>query len=526
MDDSKKKPCPLELDCAKAKDPTVVSSSVYDDDLGALSDCSKCSSLAISDDEAKEGTATFDNFQRIDAEPPKVAPQSAAQLANVNANRTFDDWISLLPPGNSVVKKRLRVKWKGLERRRQAESSMAQSAFVALARVHNRRQLRRGQRVDVNLTVRTKRTRWSTKTHTNAWTVRGTTRLAFSCVGARAHRGAQPTCRACDAVALVSYACQSHELGISSFTIRSLRFGWRRALWAINTRELDATPVRVRFGRMLQSMLSDIARYWHRDKSKPVGEQWTCVTAAVLKSKGVKHVALQGIVELLGQAGKFAWAEQAIDSDSSEISVQRLPLRFPPVFLESTSGSCQLSATRHFAGVAFEDVIAMSSNVPLVALGIGTDGAYSCGRMKMAVMEQISAHNANSSAESGQGVVMLFSSPCCGHYIQNEIIHTGKSSELIGCLHATAWTASLADTQSSMADALPKIVYRDLAAGFYPACQPPPGAAEANRIVASWLIPRALQLQPHHLKVCELLDEWESLFNGPRQGQFASTMCM
>ena len=97
--------------------------------------------------------------------------------------------------------------------------------------------------------------RWQ---HSRAWTLSGTIRLAFSALGGGAAPSQKQTCRDIDAVAAVALAQQHYVRSQAACTKMLIEFGSLRLSWVMVECALDATPLKIRFGK-LRSLLAPCA---------------------------------------------------------------------------------------------------------------------------------------------------------------------------------------------------------------------------------------------------------------------------
>ena len=79
----------------------------------------------------------------------------------------------------------------------------------------------------------------------------------------------------------------------------------------IHVREMDSTPVKVRFLSQHPKALAGVARYWVQTNMGQETE-WQLKALGVLKDAGITIPSI-GILELLGRSGSMTLAQRASD---------------------------------------------------------------------------------------------------------------------------------------------------------------------------------------------------------------------
>ena len=93
-----------------------------------------------------------------------------------------------------------------------------------------------------------------------------------------------------------------------------------------------------------------------------------------------------------------------------------------------------------------DSLLSLTAHVPLVVLGVGSDCAGSCGRLKMRVGQKVVETNENTTF----GHALLLSGDCVTHILHREAEHCGVDA-LIRKMYNTAWLFSLTDVYTKVA---------------------------------------------------------------------------
>ena len=289
--------------------------------------------------------------------------------------------------------------------------------------------------------------------------------------------------------------------------------GTVRPPWIIVTRELDCTPVRVQFGKL---RLAQFARYWHRDRSLPSGDQWRLLSADEMQKAG-RRLPSYGIIEMLAQRGALLWAEEA-PSKPGAYKVNKEDLMLRPCYLERGNGSTLYhgldAATTQFD---MQSLQSMTWDTDFVILFVDSDLAPACNRMKMNVRMHAMEHNEQTAPT--QGKFLFVSGECLGHRFHRDIEQTSESKTLIPKLYSTSFSFSLADTYSKVLIELRSIIEEDLVVGFYPGTPPPDGPWKGHcNALVTFLIGRLIKDEEARVPI---LKEWREVINFDfRQGFF------
>ena len=413
--------------------------------------------------------------QRQVDEPPVPVRKRKHLPDSLNPYRDTREYVNASFPNDRLVKGRIIKKVLRRESQLEGRALAAEKALAATSEAYNRNVLRQRDHIDPLHDQRARRGRkWY---HSAQWTFRGAIRIAFCAVGMLAKMTffTHATKRVLDAVAGVALAARQHFLDATHIFVDGIQLGAQVPMWVWADREMDCTPIRVRFG-MLRGGLARLARYWVRDGAQgrqhtTAGEpqrRWKLVSTEEFKElKAVTPKLPQyGIVEMLGQSGRLAWVERRSED---LVVVHRKKLLVPPVYLERANSSCMLTGYNQAdPSLSIEQLTSLNSRVRLTIIGIGSDSAASCGRMKIAMGDYVVKQNASSCF----GRTAFLTSECAGHILHREGEHNG-TKHLANAMHATAWTFSLTDTFGRVTALLRDIVRRDLASGFYPHTAPP-----------------------------------------------------
>ncbi len=477
---------------------------------------------------------------RLRREKPPLARETMRERGG--ARKRAAKTASALAKGLPMSKQRrlLVQKAERLAGELEQREATAQSKWRSVARAWNRCRIRCGDRLPEHSQALRKRQRaWR---HPNSWTASGALRIAFASIGRTTQRatGQRDTRRELDAMAAVSFAFLARQASlIERLHLQLARREQEVApRWLYVQRAWDCTPVKVSFGK-LRSVLAPVSRYWWRQASEAeVGRPHHARRAAAAANQGhalgaaaaaanqghapgaaavanqghalgAAAVAQQGqargttwhlltlsefqerqrtstmphggILELLGQRGAVFWPEQ----HGSTLAVRRERCVLLPMFLARGNASTQYAAVNQsLEPLSLERLFAACEHVPVIALSLGGDLASSNVRLKMAVAQRVSEHNARAT-EAGHGRVFLVDVRCSGHILHVLIEHQFRTNTLIPSLHAASFVAAQPPAYTRLLQALRQIIAEDLATGFFLGTPPPFEEYQHTRQIAA-----------------------------------------
>ena len=162
--------------------------------------------------------------------------------------------------------------------------------------------------------------------------------------------------------------------------------------------------------------------------------------------------------------------------------------------------------------------VELASAVDTVVFFVGSDLASACARAKQEVAYRFRLHNEQAGYVRG-GVVLLVDGQCVAHVLHRETASAFQAKQLIGRLHATAFSCSMPWVANSVFEALQLIAEEDLRTGFYPNLCPSSAVACAHSaaLAEATLLRRRL-VRARHEDEEHVPDELASLFLEPPRG--------
>jgi hypothetical protein len=300
----------------------------------------------------------------------------------------------------------------------EAKLAKTTAALQSTATAYNKGKLRRVDRINpaqVTTGSRRNRIHWA---HKREWSLAGTISLAVSMVGqlSKVSELLVLTTRCMDAIAVTALAVLAHlRSATRTFTI-SINCHARLPRFVMCMRALDCTPIPVRFGE-LQGDLARIARYWYQvtAATKTQRGTWCQLTAQEFLDRG-GQLPKHGVVELMAQGGTLVWP----DTEGDKVVMRRHLLTLPVLYVARSTSSCHLRAFNVAdPSVSLQALLALTVNVRLVMIGIGSDLAASVVRMRIYAGTQVRACN----AQSNYGQAALYIGDCIGHIVHREAAH-------------------------------------------------------------------------------------------------------
>lgn len=286
-------------------------------------------------------------------------------------------------------------KWKVLQQkiRRQSrkhsdEQAATKRKLDAVSMAFNHAKLRRRDRADPDFDKRLRGGKSSKsigRSHQGhqprAWTLAGTVRMAFRCIGNTVPNATsmRPSHRELDGVAAVSLAAQSHQADV----LRSWTLITESAQppWVFVGRWHDSTPLRVTFGLLRE--LAQTARYWRTQRNMPAA----LLTHAEYTREVSSALPKVGIVELLAQSCVVAWPVSP-----TQVSIREIHL--PPRFMGDCTASTLFASLEHAdKTLELEKLFELTASVDFVVLFVGSDLASQCQRVKQAIAARVLKHN-------------------------------------------------------------------------------------------------------------------------------------
>ena len=223
-----------------------------------------------------------------------------------------EDLLSLVESSDlgKYQKRDLKKKMARDTQKKSTTQARTQHGFVALASAYNFGKLSRGSRVDtrINEQRRLKRNHGVMRQEARSWTIEGVIVEAFGSVSHRDMKDRKVTQRSLDQQGLVSAVAQAHTNATKQMLVQSRKHAVESNPWLIYCWESDATPVKVKFGSLLQSSLAPAGRYWTKKTLKGRAAKWEMKTYAEMKASGM-HIPSVGVVEVFGQTKTLVWPE-------------------------------------------------------------------------------------------------------------------------------------------------------------------------------------------------------------------------
>ena len=260
--------------------------------------------------------------------------------------------------------------------------------------------------------------------HPSTWTATGTLRLAFGRLGSTVSKRQCRSRRCLDAAALVGLAQQAHQdrcLHEIAHAIEVQPIGSRRFPWLWLDRSWDETPQDIGFGSLAE-FLRPVAKFWWRDA---VGDgpgagvaTWHQLSYEEFVRRGLSREPKHGTVQIMAQQARLRWCQWSKPhGDGNEFPVvHRELLCFPPKFLatnDAQSIGIALEAAAPF--LELSQWLKFRYHVPVLVLSATGDLDASNVRVKHWMGQRIVT--ANSTRQSGEGVVLLLDMPCFAHIL-------------------------------------------------------------------------------------------------------------
>ena len=374
-----------------------------------------------------------------------LADLARATLPVEAQRRTLERSLRVLPWGTrKLLMQSLKRDRQALSRREDAWQEKHQSIAHAWAQGC----LARGARLAVGTAIKKPRNKkgqlgnvWR---HSRAWTLRGTIRLAFSCLGGSSPSQKQ-TRRELDAIAATSLAYTSYVEAQAACSAMHLRSGSLKPKWLLVERALDATPAKLKFGK-LRPLLSPCARYWWRDLVKPATRNagpplmkddplWIPIDYNEWKRRMGSREPKSGTLEVLGQTLRVTWG--FIAPNGARVTRTDSPA-VAPVFLQSTSASSLLSAWEasvpYLSSARLKEI---ALYVKLVVLVIVCDRASSNTQMIHRIAYDVALHKAQASRD-GRGCILLIENNCISHVVHGIVDSIFSLHQLAPRLHSSS----------------------------------------------------------------------------------------
>ena len=383
-----------------------------------------------------------------------AGPSSGVKTENPNPRKRGHERISIqglgLPHPLSVrLTNRLRTK---------SEDSGAELLQTELlktldqhARSWNQGKLRKGDRARVT-TTEGEQDKENNILFNNGseWDPDAVVLLAFAGIGRKDAHHSRETASSLSAMMLTSMAWQTRQS--SAITILLKSFEVTPPAWLWLQLQGDCTPIVLEFGKMLQALAAPTARYFELRKEEGGEERWRKMSyAEYIASNGV--LPRSGCVECLGARGELMWAERISSPENTTSSpleammcgkgamrIRKEKLLSRMLMLERNNASVMYRAFQTFEpSLKFETLIRLLLCIRWLCVGVKTDDAKVCGRMKVGMRERL--HDLRGKLAMEQPLVrlgrLLFLGTLC-------VVHI-----FVGALDKAASTGAMAATMYS-----------------------------------------------------------------------------
>ncbi len=335
-----------------------------------------------------------------------------------------------------------------------------------VARMWNSQRLRVGDTI-----VTDDRATGSQQAHANAWATSGVLRTAFGsvgkgCIASSGVDGTKNTLDCISGVAAAAVLCQIEKVEAH---LVSLQEGGSES--HIVGRYYDATPMRLSFQRPeLRQLLMPLARYLLKDE---ISGRWKTVPFEVY-SKVHPHSKLKcGVLEVFAQQATIT------STNADGLWVQR-ELKVPPCILAHANASCIHAACERVPGLNLESVKQLCAKSKAVFLNDGPDNAKANTRKKQFVAKEL-RHVDN----------LLMNHTGCGAHLLHRVIVTAlPESDIVGDVHAVAFTCSQVRHQARLQRVLWDVV-EGMEISFMP---PDPDCLARNKLIASRTLCRRIDV--------------------------------
>ena len=281
-------------------------------DLGGLSDAASSGDLLAGlSDAVTEGDGDGPGDDKVEASVDASLCHTRRNGGGANAIPLSDWMVDVTRPSNKKRMKHFRQKLRREEKRHSRVLHKQNAKMRATQHIWNRTQLRRGERLDMDVDkINKQQKRWI---HPSAWTARGCLVLAFRSLGTLTPdaKSLRKTRREIDAISSTCLAACAHQSDAGKGFADVATNSSNPPQWLVIERAHDCSPMKVSFGN-LRSVLAPEARYWTRDRSQPPGKQWKMMDAEVLALGGYA-LPKQGIIEMMAQDGRISWPETIQD---------------------------------------------------------------------------------------------------------------------------------------------------------------------------------------------------------------------
>ena len=325
----------------------------------------------------------------------------------------------------------------------------------AIGKVHDKKMLRKGDKLKVFRPQGKLKSVQQVKQHANTWLMRSCSRVAYTEVGqrptaSRARTAATvskqnalgETCRGLELSSAVSQI--HHEAQVDALDKSCLcdaRLGLISNLFV--GRHYDATPKLVEFGA-LQPEVCPHARYFKLDDDG----KWKTITQEEWSRDHKGGLPGRGTLELLAQNVQVGWVSMMNDR------VEQASLLIPPCFLQDGKASTVFTATENaVGGLSTPDLVKLADSVDFIWLSEVPDSGKAMIRKKAATFEMLRlVPNAMVSPVTG----------CATHLLHRCLTNSIRSETMVGDTFAAAFVASQAHYQNRILQAVRQHVDKTL----------------------------------------------------------------
>jgi hypothetical protein len=198
------------------------------------------------------------------------------------------------------------------------------------------------------------------------------------------------------------------------------------------------------------------------------------------KRRSLGREPQQGTLEMMGQTAVLTWPEELVSAGPGArpfSALRREPLIFGSRFMAHNDASTIFQALEDaLPPLQFDRLLELAEHVPLVVLSLGGDLDGANVRCKHHYAKMAGEHNeaVRSGRKASSGYVAIADVVCLGHILHRTVEVCFRVSDLIGKLHATAFTCNDPKMYRTLTGALRQLVRTDLDTGFFPGQRPLP----------------------------------------------------
>ena len=274
--------------------------------------------------------------------------------------------------------------------------------------------------------------------HSNRWDIDGLLRLAFKSVGkdSTVRVGVGGTTHSAAAIASVAGIATSAQTQRMQAALSSLGPG----AGLVITRHYDTTPMRLRFGSFY-STLAPHARYLVPDPMR--AGKWKAVPSHAFRTLSNKAMPKAGVLEVMASTVGLHWQEGK--------TFHSKQLHCPPCILARASASCIYRALEEFpAELSIDGIRTLAARMHVVLVHEVPDGCSANNRKKAKTASEMPAN------------ALYIPASCTAHASHRIVVAATRESEVVGDVHAIAFTCTLASHHAGMLRVLQDIINEEL----------------------------------------------------------------